>query len=86
MKNWILTYSEEAAQKAREETRREVAKRYREREKRLIEKARLETERKTAELVRETERKTARKMKEQKLPVDQIALVSGFSPAEIAKL
>jgi hypothetical protein len=51
--------------------RSEDAKRYREREKK--------TQRKTM-------LRTARKMKELNLPAEQIAIVSGLSPAEIAKL
>jgi uncharacterized membrane protein len=71
VKGMLLTYSEEVALK----TRREDAKRYKEREKKVIE----ETEQKDA-------LKTARKMKELNIPVGQIAIVSGLSPGEIAKL
>jgi hypothetical protein len=75
MKDWLLTYSEEAALKARKQTRREEAKRYREREKKVVEKTQ-----------REAMLNTARKMKELNLPAAQIAVVSGLSSAEIAKL
>jgi hypothetical protein len=87
VKGMLLTYSEEVALKTRRETRREDAKRYKEREKKVIEETRLETERETE---RKTEQKaalkTAMKMKELKIPVGQIAIVSGLSPGEIAKL
>jgi hypothetical protein len=67
VKGMLLTYSEEVALK----TRREMAKRYREEKKKVIE---------------ETERKTARKMKDLNFSADQIAIVFGLSPDEIAKL
>jgi hypothetical protein len=67
VKGMLLTYSEEVALK----TRREEAKRYKEREKKVIEETRLET---------------ARKMKDLNFSADQIAIVFGLSPDEIAKL
>jgi hypothetical protein len=71
VKGMLLTYSEEVALKTRRKTRREDAKRYREREKKVIERTVL---------------KTAKKMKELNLPADQIAAVSGLSLDEITKL
>jgi hypothetical protein len=83
MQDRILTYSEEVAIKVRNKTRREEAKRYREREKIVVEKA---IEKTREEIMEQTALETAKKMKALKIPMKQIAVVSGLPLDEIKKL
>jgi hypothetical protein len=71
VKGMLLTYSEEAALKASRETRR---------------KTREEMTKRYREEKKKLIEETARKMKGLNLPADQIAIVSGLSPDEIARL
>jgi crotonobetainyl-CoA:carnitine CoA-transferase CaiB-like acyl-CoA transferase len=75
LKDRILTYSQELVLQARKETQREDAKYYREQKKKVVERT-----------VRKTRMETAKKMKEMKIPMRQIASVSGLPLNEIKKL